>query len=717
MSGIEVAGLVLGVLPVVIQALNGYRSILSSIRNVESDIQALILGLETERVRLRTSCELLLEGIVPAKEIDDLLEDPFSEKWKALGVTNKLKIRLWDAVTTYERTIGDMKTVEAELKRSVGFMVQEDGKLKFNEKTSLLREWKSKSGFTLRKKDYDHIISRLQSANTFLDSCANRGRQLETSRKQRSYDRVIRILRNLTTSLFKALQNAASTCYCPKPHDVDACLELMARDMVFIHTVDKEDQVEKTVDFHVALSCANSDRTLAERSSLQSQQRWTNFRLQCTGHGPRALPSTVRPSISSQSSTTSLLPSETTTSTLQSSKEIITGSSTRVRGWSRTATELSSLLHVTKPLKSRKRVGWADASTTTVGALIHRMSTTSTLVTVPQLSSPTCTSQPPTDIPDESPLDLCRITLNKGKAQWSGENCYGCIIDQTKDRRFGLYPPQGRNRVGATLSQPEGQQNSGFLTSLTLRQILEGQQRGTSTHPQIPGACRVPKLTLEAKLNMAHSISASVVHIHSTPWSSQHKVLTLDDILILVDDSNDQFDVDRPFISRPIQISDESLSLPRNHSLTYTAAPDNNQQPHHTPISTETHSIFDDERPFDPLPFSLGLLLLQLILGKVVDEIDLRGLYPLTIKKAQQISESAAHIASVQLNAFGGDILLNAVRWCLERGHGDIRAGFGDEEFCQEFCVSVVEKLEVTARGVAKARRGAEKEAERGVVR
>lgn len=130
MSGIEVAGLVLGVLPVVIQALRGYRTILSSIRNVESDIQALILGLQTEGVRLRTSSELLLEGIVPADDIDALLDHPFSEKWEALGVANKLKIRLYDTIPTYQKMVDDMKTVEAELKRSLGFMLQEDGEVR-----------------------------------------------------------------------------------------------------------------------------------------------------------------------------------------------------------------------------------------------------------------------------------------------------------------------------------------------------------------------------------------------------------------------------------------------------------------------------------------------------------------------------------------------------------------------------------------------------------
>lgn len=282
------------------------------------------------------------------------------------------------------------------------------------------------------------------------------------------------------------------------------------------------------------------------------------------------------------------------------------------------------------------------------------------------------------------------MTINKGKKRSLGEGCsYGYIIDQVEDRRFGLYPPRQKNQAAATSSQPEGSSEFLTSTSLTLRQILEGQlrtQQSTDTR-----TVHVPKLTLETKLSMAHSISASVVHIHSTPWSS--KVLTLDDIVMLVDDENNNFMFDkRPFISRSIPVVSEA-----QHA------------------SLEMHS--DDHRPFDPMPFSLGLLLLQLILGRVVDEIDLprlrdsgvqgssRGIYPsmsLTIEQAEQVGEHASHIASVKLNSLGGDIVLSAVRWCLE-SHGDIR-GFDDPEFCQDFCLNVVEKLEATAKGVAKAR-------------
>lgn len=207
----------------------------------------------------------------------------------------------------------------------------------------------------------------------------------------------------------------------------------------------------------------------------------------------------------------------------------------------------------------------------------------------------------------------------------------------------------------------------------------------------------VPRLTLETKLSIAHSIAASVVHIHSTPWSS--KVVTLDDIVMLVDEDN-RFH-EQPFVFRSISTPESKAQLDMNspNDTSLVLAFDH--------VTLEVQS---DIRPFDPMPFTLGLLLLQLILGKVVHEIDLprlrdsglEGVFPLTIERAEQVNVQASHIASVKLNSLGGDIVLSAVRWCLE-SHRDIR-GFDDPEFCQEFCLNVVEKLETTVKGVAKAR-------------
>src|SRR4051794_4057127 len=72
MSGFEVAGVVLGSLPLVISALEHYRDGLRSIqrwRKYERELQSLVRNLETERAKLQNVCEKLLVGLVPPSRI------------------------------------------------------------------------------------------------------------------------------------------------------------------------------------------------------------------------------------------------------------------------------------------------------------------------------------------------------------------------------------------------------------------------------------------------------------------------------------------------------------------------------------------------------------------------------------------------------------------------------------------------------------------------
>jgi hypothetical protein len=117
MSGLEVLGAitgVLGVLPVAVDALKTYKSILSSIRNADRDLKALIQDLETEQLCLKTTFEVLLEGIVPFSMIDDLIKDPFGVSWEIFN--HQLRLRLWDSLAKFERHALDMQKAVLELR-------------------------------------------------------------------------------------------------------------------------------------------------------------------------------------------------------------------------------------------------------------------------------------------------------------------------------------------------------------------------------------------------------------------------------------------------------------------------------------------------------------------------------------------------------------------------------------------------------------------------
>lgn len=81
----EVAGLVLGVvgtLPVIMKVVEGYQ-IIVEITRVKRYMATLGQDIGTERIILRNTYERLLDGIVPAWELDDLRDvDPLTAKWQ-----------------------------------------------------------------------------------------------------------------------------------------------------------------------------------------------------------------------------------------------------------------------------------------------------------------------------------------------------------------------------------------------------------------------------------------------------------------------------------------------------------------------------------------------------------------------------------------------------------------------------------------------------------
>ncbi|KAI0454724.1 hypothetical protein F5B21DRAFT_473944 [Xylaria acuta] len=76
MAGLEVAGLVLGTLPLAVKAVQGYRETFYSIKNVKRDLDYIERDLQTEKLRLQNTCEGLLVGIVPPRKIHSMIEDP-----------------------------------------------------------------------------------------------------------------------------------------------------------------------------------------------------------------------------------------------------------------------------------------------------------------------------------------------------------------------------------------------------------------------------------------------------------------------------------------------------------------------------------------------------------------------------------------------------------------------------------------------------------------
>lgn len=113
----EAAGLVLGVIPLAIQALSTYRELLSSMKNAKRDLGYLIRDLNTEQQILQNTCEILLRGIVPDSVLDDMIENPFGPGWTQYD--NEVRLRLWRSAEVFRERVGDMKQAAIQLQEKL----------------------------------------------------------------------------------------------------------------------------------------------------------------------------------------------------------------------------------------------------------------------------------------------------------------------------------------------------------------------------------------------------------------------------------------------------------------------------------------------------------------------------------------------------------------------------------------------------------------------
>ncbi len=120
MSGIEVAGLVLGSIPLVISALEHYHDGLVTIqrwRKHKYERKAVIRNLMTEQVKMQNVCEKLLIGLVAPSQIETMIKDPFGSQWEDVLVARKLKGRLYHSTDVLPTIMSDMRGAITEMMR------------------------------------------------------------------------------------------------------------------------------------------------------------------------------------------------------------------------------------------------------------------------------------------------------------------------------------------------------------------------------------------------------------------------------------------------------------------------------------------------------------------------------------------------------------------------------------------------------------------------
>ena len=125
MSGIEIAGLLLGAFPLLISALEHYRKsakVLEDWWQIKREYKKCINELKVQEMAFQNNLEkFLLPLIVDDDEIATLMNDPGGIRWKEQELEKKLENRLPKSYNLFVDTIEEIRTVMDFLKDELGF--------------------------------------------------------------------------------------------------------------------------------------------------------------------------------------------------------------------------------------------------------------------------------------------------------------------------------------------------------------------------------------------------------------------------------------------------------------------------------------------------------------------------------------------------------------------------------------------------------------------
>ncbi|KAF4546677.1 uncharacterized protein LTHEOB_3985 [Lasiodiplodia theobromae] len=186
MSGIEVAGLALGALPLIIQAIKVYADGVSTVERYfkyEIPLRDLHRAVEAEYVIYQNTCEELLNSVVGDNEDRAaLLDQPGGPGWKRPELEATLKERLSRSYPAYIGTMDSMMRIVSEIKRLL--KLDKAGKLQLNNSSKFRKEY-HRLRFSLKKSEYDGLVSQMQQLNATLRTLTQQALVLESTRSRR----------------------------------------------------------------------------------------------------------------------------------------------------------------------------------------------------------------------------------------------------------------------------------------------------------------------------------------------------------------------------------------------------------------------------------------------------------------------------------------------------------------------------------------------------
>ncbi|KAF2638986.1 hypothetical protein P280DRAFT_403639 [Massarina eburnea CBS 473.64] len=235
MSGVEVAGLVLGCLPLLIQGIESYNDGLDPLKSFmrwEKELPALIRKLRNQHVHYAQTIRILLEPITTEFQLADMLSGS-GQLWKDRDMEVKLQGRLQDSYHAYQSTISDIERItkkiasKLDLERATELSRNDlEALIAANPKKNDRFEFRKRVKFGMTKKSIKALLEELDDCNKELERFTEKSEKVETVRKavKPSFANRLQRIQKYATGLHETLSGCFS-CACKSDHTTNLRLD------------------------------------------------------------------------------------------------------------------------------------------------------------------------------------------------------------------------------------------------------------------------------------------------------------------------------------------------------------------------------------------------------------------------------------------------------------------------------------------------------------
>ncbi|CAD6579310.1 MAG: hypothetical protein ASARMPREDX12_009125 [Alectoria sarmentosa] len=269
-TGVETAGLVLAIFPLLVSALEHYQEGFESLSDwwkFRTEFLGFIHVIGRQAILFDENLEELLSPIITSDaEMDTLLRNPTGPSWRHAELEAKLRRRLPKSYESYRNAIDDMKETMDALQKKLGI---QNGKLTWTDGANRIK-WEyefRRVRYVLSRKKREKLVGDLTANNEELQKLFTSSERLAPLRKRRRTPNAFKRIREQACGLYSVLATGWK-CQCTDatpPHQANLLLEKR------IDTFDRDRRAERADSSAAQLRVLFLLRTESRRFPLSWQ--------------------------------------------------------------------------------------------------------------------------------------------------------------------------------------------------------------------------------------------------------------------------------------------------------------------------------------------------------------------------------------------------------------------------------------------------------------